>query len=269
MAGDWIKIEHTTPDKPEVIRMAGILRIDQDSVTGKLLRLWTWADQNSIDGADVPVTHAFIDKLTDRKGFAAALVTVGWLDGEDGMLRIPNFDRHNGETAKARGMVNRRVSKHRKKRDMCNDNETESPLQKPLPEKRREENIDLAETQTYPARPPEGFPSTEGAARSQAVALGVDPEFASAVWNEHDSTGDFTRRDQHGNRTAILKWAGYLKARWTYRQQRHHQAESLEKTKADLRGGGAGRPSTSTRDANGQRPGEIKTDVTADKIRSL
>jgi 5-methylcytosine-specific restriction endonuclease McrA len=113
MAGDWIKIEHTTTDKPEVIKMAAILKIDQDAVTGKLLRLWIWADQNSVDGADVMVTHAFIDRLTDRKGFAAAMVSVGWLSGEDGELRLPNFERHNGKTAKSRSETARRVAGYR------------------------------------------------------------------------------------------------------------------------------------------------------------
>jgi len=39
MAGDWIKLEHTTPDKPEVFAMADTLGIDPDAVTGKLCRV--------------------------------------------------------------------------------------------------------------------------------------------------------------------------------------------------------------------------------------
>ena len=38
MAGDWIKVEHTTPDKPEVVKLADMIGIDQDAVVGKLLR---------------------------------------------------------------------------------------------------------------------------------------------------------------------------------------------------------------------------------------
>jgi hypothetical protein len=128
---------------------------------------------------------------------------------------------------------------------------------------------DLAETQTHSAGgpEPEGWPKSEEACRSQAVSIGVDPEFAAAVWNEHDSTGDFTRADQHGNRLPILKWPGYLKARWTYRQQRGHEARAMEKHKAELRGQGqrAAAP-PNARDERGQRPNEIKTDVTAAKI---
>lgn len=46
-AGDWIKVEHATPDKPEVVLMSSIVKIDQDAVTGKLLRVWTWAESSA------------------------------------------------------------------------------------------------------------------------------------------------------------------------------------------------------------------------------
>ena len=144
MAGDWIKVEHTTPDKPEVVKLAGILGIDQDAVVGKLLRLWIWADQQSVSGNAITVTNSFLDRLVFCPGFAAGLVKVGWLNGREGLLSIPNFDRHNGQSAKNRANTNRRVANSRKAHHervakTCNANVTLEPLQKPLPEKRREE----------------------------------------------------------------------------------------------------------------------------------
>ena len=135
MAGDWIKVEHSTPDKPEVIQMASILKIDQDSVCGKLLRLWIWADQQTVDGNALSVTNLFVDRLTFCDGFANALRQVGWLDGRDGHLSIPNFDAHNGQTAKKRAQTNKRVAKKRE----CNAESVTGSEQKALPEKRREE----------------------------------------------------------------------------------------------------------------------------------
>ena len=64
MAGDWIKIEHVTPDKPEVWEMAELLGIDADSVAGKLLRIWIWADQQTISGNARSVTFALDRKST-------------------------------------------------------------------------------------------------------------------------------------------------------------------------------------------------------------
>jgi 5-methylcytosine-specific restriction endonuclease McrA len=117
MAGDWIKLEHTTPDKPEVVSMAARLKIDQDAVVGKLVRIWIWADQNSVSGADVRVTSAFIDRLAQKKGFADAMKNEGWLSGEDGNLSFTGFGRHNGQTAKARAETNRRVAEHRQRKE--------------------------------------------------------------------------------------------------------------------------------------------------------
>lgn len=110
----WIKIETTTPDKPEIIAMATRLRMkDPDTVTGKLVRLWAWADQNSVDGIGVTVTRAFIDRLVFCKGFAKALESEGWLDGPDGAINFPNFERHNGDSAKRRALETRKKQDQR------------------------------------------------------------------------------------------------------------------------------------------------------------
>lgn len=116
MAGDWIKVEHSTPDKPEVDVLANLLRIDHDAVVGKLLRLWIWADQQLVDGEVLSITDAFLDRLSFCPGFASALRRVGWLEGRDGRLSIPNFGRHNGQSAKQRSQTARRVAKSRSKK---------------------------------------------------------------------------------------------------------------------------------------------------------
>lgn len=113
MSSNWIKVEHATPDKPEIAQMAEILGIDQDAAFGKCVRLWMWADQQSVDGNALSVTSAFLDRIVFCNGFAKALVKVGWLDGRDGRLSIPNFDRHNGQSAKKRAQTTKRVSQHR------------------------------------------------------------------------------------------------------------------------------------------------------------
>jgi hypothetical protein len=113
MAGNWIKVEHVTPDKPEIIAVAQALGIDQDAVFGKCLRIWIWADQQTIDGNDLSVTAAFLDRLTNCPGFSDALKKVGWLASRSGRFLLPNFDRHNGQTAKNRALTNDRVKRLR------------------------------------------------------------------------------------------------------------------------------------------------------------
>lgn len=146
MAGDWIKIEHWTPDKPEIFKMADNLGIDPDAVVGKLVRIWIWADQQTIDGNAASVTLSLLDRLSSVTGFGNAMIQSGWLSSSENGLKFVNFDRHNGETAKTRALTAKRVNRHRnsnasvteEKRD-CNASVTEPAL--PREEKRREEII--------------------------------------------------------------------------------------------------------------------------------
>jgi|GEM_PF-3442043 len=183
MAGDWIKLECTTPDKPEVVHMAALLSADQDEVLGKLLRVWVWADQNSLGGEALRITTAFIDRLVARPGFAEAMRRVGWLAGQDGAMTFPNFERHNGITAKKRAETNRRISNHRQRQATPTPASAPSPsaplpetrtaskpvthfaLQKALPEKRREEES----TDRLPTIPAH-IPPPPSAASPQATA---------------------------------------------------------------------------------------------------
>lgn len=157
----WIKIEHTTPDKPEVVTIATTLGIDPDAVVGKLVRLWIWADQNCCTGNNVRVTAAFLDRITYQPGFAAALREAGWLTGEDGNLVFMGFDRHNGTSSKARAETNRRVARHRNKKAVTNV--TEGVLQKPLPEEEEEEEVSERENSA-------GAPAGEIALQADAIA---------------------------------------------------------------------------------------------------
>lgn len=120
MRRPWIKIEVSTPDKPEVCTIATKLRIDPDSVVGKLVRLWSWAELNGVDSNDLSVTKEFLDKLCSRKGFADALISANWLIEEDGKLRFPKFERHNGYASKVRGLTARRVELHRHRKGKPN-----------------------------------------------------------------------------------------------------------------------------------------------------
>lgn len=141
MADFWIKIEKSTPDKPEIFEMAEILSIDPDAVMGKLIRVWGWMDSNSDNGHIKSVTNVLIDRVTMSQGFADAMKTVGWLEDN----KIPNFDRHLGESAKKRAKDAERKRKSRTSSDECpQKGVTESGLDK----SRVEESI---KTLTSPA----------------------------------------------------------------------------------------------------------------------
>jgi len=114
----WIKIETCTPDKPEIWQLAAELDIDPDAAFGKLFRMWVWFDAHTENGDAPSVTVVTLDRLVGCHGFASGVIKVGWLIEKDGRIMVPNFGRHNGETAKKRALTAKRNSEMRaRKRD--------------------------------------------------------------------------------------------------------------------------------------------------------
>jgi hypothetical protein len=113
MAGDWIKMRCNLDTDPAVFQIAGALEMDELAVVGRLWKVWAWADQHCADCNAVSVTRNVLDRITSTPGFADAMQKVGWLEGLDGALSFPHFDRHNGQTAKKRALTKNRVEKTR------------------------------------------------------------------------------------------------------------------------------------------------------------
>jgi hypothetical protein len=107
----WIKLDHTTPDKPEIMQIADELGISPEAAFGHLCRVWIWADQQSLNGHAINVTEKGLARVSGHAGMVTAMRKVGWVTGSDGALSLPNFDKHNGETAKKRALAtNRKVT---------------------------------------------------------------------------------------------------------------------------------------------------------------
>ena len=146
MAGDWLKIEVCTPDKPEVIGIADLIGIAPSHAFGSLFLVWRWFDQHTTEGNASYVTKVTIDRLSGNAGFADAMVKVGWLTiKDDGTVALPHFDNHNGETAKQRGLTAKRVAKSKAKSNGTGNAPTvTNGVTSPLPrEEKRREDIDI------------------------------------------------------------------------------------------------------------------------------
>lgn len=139
MAGDWLKFEKSTSDKPEVWAMAEELGIDPDAVVGKLLRVWGWFDEQSEEGNAPSVSKMLLDRRVGVTGFCDAMVLCGWMVDDGNQVMLPNFDRHNGKTAKNRSLTAKRVAKHKAE---SNGKGNGASVTNALPreEKRREED---------------------------------------------------------------------------------------------------------------------------------
>ena len=137
MAGDWLKVEKSTPDKPEVFAMAASLNLDPDIVFSRLFKMWCWFDANTTDGNAHGVTSTLLDRYVGVTGFCTAALQVGWLNVTENGLSLPNFEYHNGQSAKDRSLTAKRVAKHRKCNGESNGENVTSALARE--EKRREE----------------------------------------------------------------------------------------------------------------------------------
>jgi hypothetical protein len=104
MAGSWLKLRHDLADAPEIRRLARACSVTKDDVLGKLFRAWSWFDRHSHNGRVAEETLDLVDEIVGHSGFAQALVSVGWLAQDQAGIVIPNWDRHNSETAKQRAL---------------------------------------------------------------------------------------------------------------------------------------------------------------------
>jgi len=148
MAGEWLKLEASTPEKQEVFSITVAMGwSDPDLTVGKLFKVWRWFDQQTIDGNAPRVTLSLLDHIVGVSGFAQAMCDAGWLACGEAGVSLPNFDRHNGKTAKERALTAKRVAKH-KSNGGANDNGNGAGVSGALPreEKKREEKEDKPKT---------------------------------------------------------------------------------------------------------------------------
>lgn len=152
MAGDWLKFEVNTPEKPEVLAITIELGWDDPDLTvGKLLRVWRWFDQHTEEGNAANVTPALLDRIVGVTGFCQAMANVGWLVIEEGGISLPNFDRHNGKTAKNRSLTAKRVANH-KSNAKANAQGNGASVTNALPrEEKRREDINTTHPLPFPA----------------------------------------------------------------------------------------------------------------------
>ena len=144
MAGEWLKFEKATPDKPEVFAIAARLDIDPDAVVGKLIRVWSWFDTHTVDGNGAGVTRPLLDRIAGVTGFVSAMESVGWVVVAASGVSLPNFERHTGETAKGRALGAKRALDHRAKSNAKSNGGSVTPAL-PREEKRREETAEAGD----------------------------------------------------------------------------------------------------------------------------
>jgi hypothetical protein len=102
MAADWIKMRVDLFTHPKVVRISSALKADTLRTIGGLMSAWCLFDAHSLDGSLDGYTSETLDAHLRWPGFAAAMIAVGWLEDNGQALVLPEFDTHNGASAKRR-----------------------------------------------------------------------------------------------------------------------------------------------------------------------
>ena len=115
MAGDWIKMRIDLQDDPSVVAICDTTGLSEFEVIGRLHKLWGWADKHTSNGVTSGVNPKWVDRYVSHSGFSDAMIASGWLAFDDGVLSFPNFEIHNGKSAKSRcdAALRQRMSRNR------------------------------------------------------------------------------------------------------------------------------------------------------------
>lgn len=142
MAGDWIKMRTDLFTHPKIVLMSSALKADgrpalkadRLRTVGGLLSVWCLFDAHSVDGRLAGYSFEAVDEHVGIPGFAKAMADVEWLSGDAEGLELPEFDKHNGQSAKRRAQD---ADRKREDRKMSASNADEKRTRE---EKRREED---------------------------------------------------------------------------------------------------------------------------------
>jgi hypothetical protein len=192
MAGEWLKFECSLPDKPETLAITVAMGWeDPDLTVGKLMRVFRWFDQQTIEGNAHGVTAALLDRLIGVTGFIKAMANVGWIVEIEGGLALHNFDRHNGQTAKERALTAKRVAKHKaitegKTEDSPKGNGQSVSQALPKEEKKRKEKNIKTKAEARGSRlPSDWVPDDEDIAFCKKKRKDLDPIELGERFRDH------------------------------------------------------------------------------------
>jgi len=120
MSMDWIKVRECIHEDPAVLRMAANLGTRPEHIVGYCVKFWSWVSRNCHAGSVTGVTLVSLECVLNLPGFCDELRKVGWLEVEDvdgePCIKIPKFDRHLSQGAKARALARDRQRSSRSTR---------------------------------------------------------------------------------------------------------------------------------------------------------
>ncbi len=138
MADEWIKMRKKLLRDGRVLNVSRICHAQRVTVIGALFVLWSLADDYAeSDGLLCGYTPSDLDREVEIAGFTVALPP-DWCVLREGLIYLPNYQEHNGATAKQRAKANVRQQALRQRKDVSRTKRDKNATRE---EKRREERI--------------------------------------------------------------------------------------------------------------------------------
>lgn len=125
----WIELHQEMPRHPKTLALAQALKISRREAVGLLVDLWTWglncADENGqLRGiTDEGIAMAMDWPYKQAGKLAAALVSCGWIDGQNGEYSLHDWADYTTKLSEKRKDAERK--REARKREKCKDTSEE------------------------------------------------------------------------------------------------------------------------------------------------
>lgn len=184
MAGDWIKLRTNLWTDPRVAALCNKTGASCAQIVGACAIIWSIADTHSDDGCLWGYSPTQLDSIVATPGFCDAMSQLQyrgkpspWMELGDGFVRLVDYKRHNGKTAKKRMQTALRASRFRNAPSVTNRaprirEDIEKKKNKKHTQKERGPNLfsDPSIAAIYAAYPKQTGPDEAGPAIASALA---------------------------------------------------------------------------------------------------
>lgn len=139
MAGDWIKVRTVLPTDGRLKIVSRTCHATSVTALGALVTLWCFADAHADDdGVLIGYAPADVNSLVGLPGFCEALPS-DWLDASGEWVKLPEYQEHNGTTAKTRAQATKRKRTERTVTNVPKMSRSDRDISVTREEKRRED----------------------------------------------------------------------------------------------------------------------------------
>lgn len=141
-ASDWIKVRTILPTDGRLRIVSRKCHVLPVTAFGALVTLWCLADAHANENGElIGYTCDDIDAYVGVPGFCHALPS-DWIESVGEFVKLPEYQEHNGTTAKTRAQDSKRQKRHREVTEVSrNDRDKIRTREEKIREEKKEQKI--------------------------------------------------------------------------------------------------------------------------------